>query len=98
MKAREILVSGDNGSLGCRVVDRLSEAGEHVRVMSRDRRADTVRADLLTGEGLKEAVEGVGTLVHCASSPPPQDASGGRGRNLAPHRAVPSTETGQTRI
>jgi uncharacterized protein YbjT (DUF2867 family) len=69
MKAMEILVTGGTGSLGSRVVDRLNEAGEDVRVMSRHRRADTLRGDLLTGEGLEEAVEGVGTIIHCASSP-----------------------------
>jgi uncharacterized protein YbjT (DUF2867 family) len=71
MKAREILVTGGTGSsLGSRVVDRLNEAGEDVaRVMSRERRANTVRGDLLTGEGLEEAVEGVTTIIHCASSP-----------------------------
>jgi uncharacterized protein YbjT (DUF2867 family) len=69
MNAREILVTGGTGSLGSRVVDRLKEAGEDVRVMSRYRRANTVRGDLLTGEGLEEAVEGVGTIIHCASSP-----------------------------
>jgi uncharacterized protein YbjT (DUF2867 family) len=69
MKAREILVTGGTGSLGSRVVNRLNEAEEDVRVMSRDRRANMVRGDLLTGEGLKEAVEGVGTIIHCASSP-----------------------------
>jgi uncharacterized protein YbjT (DUF2867 family) len=69
MKAREILITGGTGSLGSRVVDRLNAAGENVRVMSRFRRANTVRGDLLTGEGLKKAVEGVGTIIHCASSP-----------------------------
>ena len=69
MDAREILVTGGTGSLGSGVVDRLNVAGEDVRVMSRYRRANTVRADLLTGEGLEEAVEGIGTIIHCASSP-----------------------------
>ncbi len=69
MKAREILVTGGTGLLGSQVVGRLREAGEDVRVMSRYRRANTTRGDLLTGEGLEEAVEGVGTIIHCASSP-----------------------------
>jgi uncharacterized protein YbjT (DUF2867 family) len=69
MNAREILVTGGTGLLGSKVVDRLSEAGEGVRVMSRYRRANTVCGDLATGERLEEAVEGVGTIVHCASSP-----------------------------
>jgi uncharacterized protein YbjT (DUF2867 family) len=68
MNAREILVTGGTGLLGSRVVDRLGEAGEDVRVMSRYRRANTVRGELLTGEGLEEAVAGIGTIIHCASS------------------------------
>jgi uncharacterized protein YbjT (DUF2867 family) len=38
-------------------------------VLSRSGRAGTVRGDLLTGEGLEQAVRGVDTIVHCASSP-----------------------------
>jgi uncharacterized protein YbjT (DUF2867 family) len=69
MDAKEILVTGGTGSLGSKVVDRLSRSGEDVRVMSGSGRAGTIRGDLLTGEGLEEAVEGVGTIIHCASSP-----------------------------
>jgi uncharacterized protein YbjT (DUF2867 family) len=69
MNRREILVTGGTGLLGSRVVVRLSEAGEGVRVMSRYRRANTVRGDLLTEDGLEAAVEGIGTIIHCASSP-----------------------------
>jgi uncharacterized protein YbjT (DUF2867 family) len=65
--AREILITGGTGSLGSRVAERLS--GGKVRVMSRYRRVNSVRGDLLTGEGLEEAVEGVSTIIHCASSP-----------------------------
>jgi uncharacterized protein YbjT (DUF2867 family) len=68
MNTHEILVTGGTGSLGSRVVNRLSEAGENVRVMSRYWHANTIRGDLLTGEGLEEAVEGVSTIIHCASS------------------------------
>ncbi len=69
MNAAEFLVTGGTGSLGRRVVSRLREAGRDVQVLSRSGRPGTVRADLLTGEGLKEAVEGVDVIVHCASSP-----------------------------
>jgi uncharacterized protein YbjT (DUF2867 family) len=65
----EILVTGGTGSLGRRVVERLRSAGRDVRVLSRSGRPGTVRADLLTGEGLDEVVEGIGVIVHCASSP-----------------------------
>ncbi len=69
MNASEFLVTGGTGSLGRRVVDRLRDAGREVRVISRSGRPGTVRGDLLTGEGLEQAAEGVGTVVHCASSP-----------------------------
>lgn len=69
MNASRILVTGGSGSLGSRVVDRLRDAGREVRALSRSERPGTARGDLLTGEGLKEAVEGVDVIVHCASSP-----------------------------
>ena len=69
MNASEVLVTGGTGSLGSRVVQRLRAAGREARALSRGGRPGTVRGDLLTGEGLEEAVAGVGTIVHCASSP-----------------------------
>lgn len=65
----EVLVTGGTGLLGRRVVDRLRAAGHETRVLSRSGRPGTVRGDLLTGEGLEEAVHGVRTVVHCASNP-----------------------------
>src|SRR5918998_3564118 len=69
MNSSEILVTGGSGSLGSRVVDRLRYPGREVRVLSRSGRPGTVQGDLLTGEGLKDAVKGVDVVVHCASSP-----------------------------
>ena len=69
MSESEVLVTGGTGSLGRRVVDRLRDTGRKVRVISRSGRPGTIRGDLLTGEGLEEAVEGVNIIVHCASSP-----------------------------
>ncbi len=69
MEAQTFLVTGGTGLLGRRVADRLRSAGKEVRVLSRGGRAGTVQGDLGTGEGLKGAVEGVDTIVHCASSP-----------------------------
>src|SRR5215218_7936038 len=65
----EILVMGGTGVLGLRVVDRLRGAGREVRVLSRSGRPGTIRGDLLMGAGLDEAVDGVETIVHCASNP-----------------------------
>jgi uncharacterized protein YbjT (DUF2867 family) len=66
---REILVTGGTGSLGRRVVDRLRAAGHDARVLSRSGRPGTVRGDLSTGENLEEAVDGIKTIIHCASNP-----------------------------
>jgi uncharacterized protein YbjT (DUF2867 family) len=65
----EILVTGGTGLLGRRVVDGLRAADHSVRVLSRSGRPGTVRGNLLAGEGLDRAVDGVGAIVHCASSP-----------------------------
>jgi uncharacterized protein YbjT (DUF2867 family) len=66
---RQVLVTGGTGVLGRRVVERLGSEGVGTRVYSRSGRPDTVRGDLLTGEGLGPAVQGVDTIIHCASSP-----------------------------
>jgi uncharacterized protein YbjT (DUF2867 family) len=69
MNTSKILVTGGTGSLGSRVVDRLRSAGCEVKTLSRSGRPGTVQGDLLTGEGLEQAVEGIDIIVHCASSP-----------------------------
>lgn len=69
MDAPEILVTGGTGHLGSRVVERLDARGARTRILSHGGRAGATRGDLLTGEGLEQAVDGVGTVVHCASSP-----------------------------
>jgi uncharacterized protein YbjT (DUF2867 family) len=68
-----ILVTGGTGTLGRQLVPRLQEAGRDVRVLSR-RTAETaddveyVTGDLLKDEGIQAAVDGAGTIVHCAGS------------------------------
>jgi uncharacterized protein YbjT (DUF2867 family) len=66
-----ILVTGGTGTLGRRLVPGLTEAGCAVRVLTRRGRADEdgvryLAGDLATGEGIEPAVDGVGTIVHCA--------------------------------
>ena len=63
------LVTGGAGILGSKVVDRLRSRGMETRVLSHSNRPGTIHGDLLTGEGLNAAVEGVDTIIHCASSP-----------------------------
>ncbi|MCQ4082973.1 NAD(P)H-binding protein [Streptomyces sp. RB6PN25] len=73
-----ILVTGGTGVLGARVVQRLAEGGRPVRVLSRRLRwadarvpekAEWAVGDLAEGTGLDAALDGVGTVVHCASDP-----------------------------
>jgi uncharacterized protein YbjT (DUF2867 family) len=68
-----VLVTGGTGTLGRRLVPRLAEAGFAVRVLTRHGRPDQegvryLMGDLATGEGIEPAVDGVGTIVHCAGS------------------------------
>ena len=69
MNTPQILVTGGTGVLGRRVVDRLHAAGVEARVLSHSRKPGTTHGDLLTGEGLEPAVQGIDTIIHCASSP-----------------------------
>lgn len=71
----QILVTGGSGLLGRLVVQRLLEAGGEVRAMSRrqrpadhNSRCEWVAGDLRSGEGVPEAVAGVGVIVHCATA------------------------------
>jgi uncharacterized protein YbjT (DUF2867 family) len=68
-----MLVTGATGALGREVLPAATAAGHSVRALSRhDHRDDDVawrRGDLLTGDGLDEAVHGVDTIVHCATQP-----------------------------
>lgn len=66
-----ILVTGGTGTLGRRLVPRLTRAGCTVRVLTRRERADEggvryLTGDLATGEGVGPAVDGVEAIVHCA--------------------------------
>jgi uncharacterized protein YbjT (DUF2867 family) len=68
-----ILVTGGTGTLGRQVVPRLRDAGREVRVLSRHGRADEdgiryLTGDLATGDGVEPAVDGVETIIHCATS------------------------------
>jgi uncharacterized protein YbjT (DUF2867 family) len=70
-----VLVTGGTGGLGRELVVQLAAAGYSVRVMSRQPRPESpridlewARADLASGAGLAEAVAGVDTIVHAATS------------------------------
>ena len=67
---KEILVTGGTGVLGRHIVRRLDGLAR-VRVLSRSggecEGARVVRGDLETGEGVRDAAEGVDTIVHAAT-------------------------------
>jgi uncharacterized protein YbjT (DUF2867 family) len=67
MTSRTIAVAGATGRVGRHLVDVLTEQGHHVVPMSR-----ATGVDLITGEGLAEALEGVDTIVDTASGPSPE--------------------------
>ncbi|MFD7610411.1 SDR family oxidoreductase [Streptomyces sp. NPDC059828] len=64
-----ILVTGGTGTLGRLVTERLRAAGEAYEVRVLSRHSQPYAVDLREGTGLAEAVAGVDTIVHCASSP-----------------------------
>lgn len=70
-----ILVTGGTGDLGRAVVTQLLARHHTPRVLSRQTSpdlpsgAEALIGDLTSGSGLSEAVKGVDTIIHCASSP-----------------------------
>jgi uncharacterized protein YbjT (DUF2867 family) len=68
-----LLITGGTGTLGRLVLPRLLDTGAKLRVLSRSDHpsgdgVDFVTGDLATGAGLQTAMDGVGTVVHCAGS------------------------------
>jgi uncharacterized protein YbjT (DUF2867 family) len=67
----KIAVAGATGRVGRHVVDGLTERGHDVVSISR-----SLGVDVVTGEGLAEALAGVETVIDAASQPAPdQDAA-----------------------
>lgn len=73
-----ILVTGGTGTLGGHVVPLLRASGHDVRILTRHARPATdgiayVTGDLLKGEGVEAAVDGVETVLHLAGGPKGDD-------------------------
>src|SRR5919198_3952695 len=64
----KIAVAGATGRAGRHTVDALTERGHEVVPMSR-----AVGVDVITGEGLDEALVGVQTIVDAATGPSPEE-------------------------
>ncbi len=63
-----ILVTGGTGTLGRPTVSLLRAAGQEVRILSRTAGPDRFIGDVTTGDGLAEALDGVSTVLHLATS------------------------------
>lgn len=75
-----VVVTGGTGELGRQVVRQLGSAGRVVRVVSRRPRPaadrgpyDWAAAELMTGDGLRDALAGAATVVHCAGRYRPKE-------------------------
>lgn len=71
----QTLVTGATGTLGKALIPRLTAAGHVVRAASRSPPEDSeeglnwVNLDLVTGSGLKPALENIDVVVHAATAP-----------------------------
>jgi uncharacterized protein YbjT (DUF2867 family) len=69
-QGRKIAVAGATGRVGRHVVDVLTAAGHNVVPMSR-----ATGVDVITGEGLAQALAGVECVVDTATGPSPEQAA-----------------------
>jgi uncharacterized protein YbjT (DUF2867 family) len=99
------LVTGATGYVGSRLLRRLVAEGRPVRALARRPEllndVDVVRADLLTGSGLEEALEGCSTAYYLVHSMEPASGNGsfaGRDRQMAKSFAEAAARAGVERI
>ena len=67
---KKIAVAGATGRVGKHLVDVLEDAGHDVVGMSR-----STGVDVITGDGLAEALDGVDTIIDTATGPSPDQAT-----------------------
>lgn len=86
---KRILITGGTGNLGSHVRRQLADADAAVRIMSRrqpasgeDQGVEWSVADLVSGEGLADAVADIDVIVHTASNLWPRSVEREGGRNL----------------
>lgn len=83
----KLLVTGSTGQLGRPTTAALRAAGVDVLGLSRSGGAGAVASDLLTRRGLDEAVQGVDTIVHLASTNGRRDVEMARNLTASARRA-----------
>jgi uncharacterized protein YbjT (DUF2867 family) len=70
MQAQKIAVTGATGRLGSHIVEILRQRGHEVIPIAR-----STGVDVVTGEGLEKALEGVATIIDAATGPSPDEES-----------------------
>jgi uncharacterized protein YbjT (DUF2867 family) len=70
MQGQKIAVTGATGRLGSHIVEILQRRGHEVVAIAR-----STGVDVVTGEGLEEALEGVETIIDAATGPSPDQES-----------------------
>ena len=72
----KILVTGGTGTLGKKFVEEAEETGDEIRIFSRKPKPEDypceiewASGDLVTGEGLPQALQDVDAVMHAASNP-----------------------------
>ncbi|MBD3276180.1 MAG: NAD(P)H-binding protein [Candidatus Marinimicrobia bacterium] len=72
----KILVTGGTGTLGKKFVEEAEKTGHEIRIFSRKSKSEDspggiewASGDLVTGEGLPQALQGVDAVMHAASNP-----------------------------
>lgn len=69
-----LLVTGSSGQLGSTLLKQLNSSDYQVKLTSRKKpegieHFEWVYSDLLTGEGIEEAIKDVDVIIHAATSP-----------------------------
>ena len=100
------LITGATGYVGGRLLERLTREGRTLRALARDpslldSRVDVVRGDLVTGDGLRRALDGCSTAYYLVHSMEPAAGAAdfsSRDRLAAENFATAAADVGVERI
>ena len=95
-----ILVTGATGYVGSQLVDELLKRGEHVRTLSRRGagKGDACKGDVLSGQGLPEALAGVDVAYYLVHSMGSGGDFAAKDRQAAANFAVAAEDAGVGRV